>query len=60
MRNGDVIEIIYQAKNGKITQRNIRVIEAKETYVKAYCYTRRQVRIFQLGNILARRIVRSA
>lgn len=60
MRPGDIIEIIYQAKDGKLSQRHVRVIEVGETYVKAYCYSRKQVRIFQRDGILASRRIKSA
>lgn len=55
MQKGDIVEIIYQAKDGKLSQRHIRVIEAGETYVKAYCFTRRMIRIFQREGILAKK-----
>lgn len=60
MKHGDVLEIIYQAKDGRFSQRHIRIIEVGETYVKAYCYARRQVRIFQKNGILAHRRIKSA
>jgi predicted DNA-binding transcriptional regulator YafY len=60
MRRGDVLEIIYMARDGTFTKRRIRVIEYSETYVKAYCYTRRMVRIFNKDGILAHQKIRSA
>ncbi|RYL95264.1 hypothetical protein EWI07_01810 [Sporolactobacillus sp. THM7-4] len=61
MRQGDIIEIVYLTqKEGKLSQRYIRVIDDSGDYLKAYCYTRRQVRLFKKKNILAVRKVRSA
>lgn len=60
MKNGYVLLIIYQAKDGKFSKRHIRVIDEGETYVKAYCYARRQVRIFQKDGILASHRIKSA
>lgn len=60
MKTGDIIEIIYQSKSGIFTQRHIRIIEITETYIKAYCFTRRQIRIFSSIRILAMQKVRGA
>lgn len=60
MNSGDIVEIIYQDKSGKFSQRYIRIIRVTETYVKAYCFTRRQIRIFSSSQILAMRKVKSA
>lgn len=60
MKRGDILEIIYQSKSRVFSQRHIRVIEVGEMYVRAYCYSRRQVRIFSLDRILASQRVKSA
>jgi predicted DNA-binding transcriptional regulator YafY len=60
MKRGDILEIIYQSKDGKFSQRNVRIVEVGETYIKAYCYTRKQTRIFTKDGILAQRKIRSA
>jgi predicted DNA-binding transcriptional regulator YafY len=60
MKRGDVLEIIYQSKRGEFTKRNIRVIEIGDAYVKAYCYTRHMVRMFNKDGILAHQRIRSA
>lgn len=60
MQKGDIVEIIYQARDGKFSQRYIRIIEVGKTYVKAYCYTRKKIRIFRKDGILASRRIKSA
>jgi hypothetical protein len=60
MRRGDILEIIYMSKDGTFTKRRVRVIECNDTYVKAYCYTRRMVRMFNKDGILAHQRIRSA
>ncbi|MCG1020178.1 hypothetical protein [Sutcliffiella horikoshii] len=46
------IEMIYMAKNGAITQRNIMVLEVKEQSIVAFCYLRQMKRTFLLQNML--------
>ncbi|EST12029.1 hypothetical protein P343_07815 [Sporolactobacillus laevolacticus DSM 442] len=60
MKRGDILEIIYQSKKSEFYKRQVRVILVGETYVKAYCYSRKTVRIFSKDGILAQRRIRSA
>ncbi len=60
MKRDDILEIIYQSKSGVFSKRRIRVIEVGETYVKAYCYNRRMVRMFSKQGILANQRIKSA
>ena len=46
------IRIIYQKENN-ITERDIKVYEICQDEVKAYCYLRRQIRIFKKDKILS-------
>lgn len=46
------VEIIYQ-KGKEFTKRIIVVKAINETYIKAYCYTRKQARIFKIDMVLA-------
>ena len=50
---GQIVEIIYMGKKGKITQRRIEVRSVQDGMVKAYCLKQRGPRIFKLDNILA-------
>lgn len=47
-----IITIIYQ-KGGEITIRNIKVLDLDKEHVKAYCYLRKEKRIFKKENILS-------
>jgi sarcosine oxidase delta subunit len=52
LERGWIITIIYQ-KDDLITKRNIKVLSIKNNTIKAYCYLRQNVRVFQRENILA-------
>ncbi|WP_224771106.1 hypothetical protein [Metabacillus idriensis] len=52
------IEIIYLSEKGFLTQRTIIVNEINERYIKAYCFSKQQIRIFKTGNILSAAIQR--
>jgi len=60
IRAQDVLEIIYMDRNGALSQRHIRVLEAKGRLLKAYCYRRKGIRLFLVDNILAWQPVKSA
>lgn len=53
-----IITIIYQ-KGGEITIRNIKVLDLDKEHVKAYCYLRREKRVFKKQNILSAAFCRS-
>jgi hypothetical protein len=53
VENQNCIEMIYQNKDKKITQRIIRVLEIKENHIAAYCYLRMARRIFNKDCILS-------
>ena len=53
MKNGRILEIVYQAKDGTISQRDIRVLNIKGEGVLAFCYLRGMKRVFQIDQILA-------
>lgn len=52
------IEMIYMAKDGSITQRNIMVLEVNEKTVTAFCYLRQTKRTFLLQSIMSFRPMR--
>lgn len=47
------VEIIYMSKNNTFTQRKIFIKELKGSSILAYCLTRKQLRIFNLSNIMS-------
>jgi predicted DNA-binding transcriptional regulator YafY len=53
IENQQPVQMIYLSKDGKFSQRWIRVIAINEKKIKAYCYLRRKYRIFQLDQILS-------
>ncbi len=53
MNVGQTIEIIYQDKTGKITQRKIEVVGIRDDRIRATCLTTGAPRVFLVTNILA-------
>lgn len=51
-RHRDFVEIIYMDRCGILTQRRIHVISVKGGRILAYCYLRRQIRTFDVSNVL--------
>ncbi|WAA13093.1 hypothetical protein [Fervidibacillus halotolerans] len=47
------LQIIYVSKKGEFTKRIIYVKKVKETYIFAYCLTKRHYRKFSTEQILA-------
>ncbi|WP_050615355.1 WYL domain-containing protein [Bacillus testis] len=50
---GELLEMIYMAKDNAISQRKIKILQINNTYIRAYCYLKNQIRIFKLENILS-------
>ncbi|MFJ7935967.1 transcriptional regulator [Sporosarcina sp. NPDC096371] len=50
---GDILEMMYVAKDGSISKRRIKVIQVGEASFRAYCYMRKSKRTFTIDNILA-------
>lgn len=53
MSIGQTIEIVYQAKNGELTQRKIEVLGIRDGRIRATCLTTCAPRVFLISNILA-------
>ncbi|AIQ53101.1 hypothetical protein [Paenibacillus sp. FSL R7-0331] len=53
MAMGQIIEIVYLDKSGKITQRKIEVLAIRDGRIRATCLTAGAPRVFLLSNILA-------
>jgi predicted DNA-binding transcriptional regulator YafY len=60
MRPGDIVVIIYQDRLGEFTKRRIRIISASDQYIRAYCFSRRQIRLFNKNGILSQQRIKSA
>lgn len=53
MRYGQIMDIVYMAKNGEVTKRRIKVIKLYGESFQAYCFLRKTKRTFKVDNILA-------
>jgi predicted DNA-binding transcriptional regulator YafY len=53
LESGETLEMIYLSNNNEISQRKIKVIEIYAETFRAYCFTRRQPRIFKISNVLS-------
>ncbi|MFE8700454.1 hypothetical protein ACFYKX_07505 [Cytobacillus sp. FJAT-54145] len=53
LRENIVLEMIYLSNQNQITQRRIIVRENKDSSFRAFCYLRKQTRIFKKENILS-------
>ena len=53
LRLGQFVEIVYQDRDGRLTQRRIRLQSIHGDQLHAFCFTRRSIRTFRIGNILA-------
>lgn len=47
------LEMIYLNNGGQLSQRIIKVIAVTESTIKAYCYSKRQFRTFNIANVLS-------
>jgi predicted DNA-binding transcriptional regulator YafY len=54
---GQTIEIIYQDKTGKITQRKIEIIGIRADCIRANCLTTGAPRVFLASGILSWRLL---
>ncbi|MEK3868181.1 hypothetical protein MHH60_32490 [Paenibacillus sp. FSL H7-0716] len=50
---GQTVEIVYEDKTGKITQRKIEVLGIRDSRIRATCLSTRAPRVFLVSNILA-------
>lgn len=58
MHRGDIIKIIYIDRTNAISQRTVLITEIRGRVMKAYCYYRRQRRVFHIDNILGWQLIR--
>lgn len=47
------IDLIYLSEKGDFSHRTVIVNEINETHIRAFCFSRRQVRSFKISNILS-------
>lgn len=53
LENKEKIVIFYIDQKNNVTQRQIRVVSMNDNLIAAYCFWRKQVRTFNLDNILS-------
>ena len=53
LRENIPLEMIYLSNHNQITQRKIIVKQHAASSIRAYCYLRKQTRIFKIENILS-------
>ena len=56
----EIIQIIYQAKNGEFSQRYVTVRSVNDTHAICYCHSKKQRRMFKLENILSAAPIRKS
>ncbi|MFC5587530.1 transcriptional regulator [Sporosarcina soli] len=47
------LDMVYLAKDGRVTKRRVKVIQVGEESIRAYCYLRKSKRTFTIDNVLA-------
>lgn len=50
---GQQVTMIYMAKEGSLTKRQVKIERINEASVTGYCYLRKQLRTFRMDRILA-------
>lgn len=53
LRYGDILEVMYEAKDGSISKRKIRVLNIHGNTFTAYCFLRNSKRTFLIDHVLA-------
>lgn len=50
---GQLLDMVYMAKDGSISQRRIKVLQVGDVSFRAYCFTKESKRTFTIDNVLA-------
>ncbi|MEK4025760.1 transcriptional regulator [Sporosarcina sp. FSL W7-1283] len=53
VRFGEVLEVMYLAKDGSISKRKVKVLQVGDNSFRAYCFLRKSKRTFLIDNVLA-------
>lgn len=53
MNYHEILDMVYIANDGEISQRRIRVFEVSSESFRAYCFFRGSNRTFNINNVLA-------
>jgi hypothetical protein len=49
---GKVVQLIYIDRNNRVSIRDVKVLTVKEGRLKAYCFTARAPRIFDINRVV--------
>ena len=50
---GELLDMMYMSRDGKVSKRRIKVIQVGESSFRAYCHLRKSKRTFIIDNVLA-------
>jgi predicted DNA-binding transcriptional regulator YafY len=53
MKYNQELDMMYQAKDGSVSKRRIKVLRVGDASFKAYCYLREFKRTFRIDSVLA-------
>nr|WP_264989143.1 transcriptional regulator [Lysinibacillus sp. KH24] len=53
MQRGQLVHMMYMAKDGKISKRRVKVVKIAGDMFQAFCFERRAKRTFITSNVLA-------
>lgn len=53
MEFGQIVDVMYMAKNGEVTKRRLKIIKMQGESFQAYCFLRKTKRTFLIDNVLA-------
>lgn len=53
MEYGEILDMMYMAKDNTISKRRINVLQVGEVSFRAYCHLRKSKRTFTIDNVLA-------
>jgi len=53
MQRNQLLNMMYMAKDGKVSKRRIKIIKIVGGSFQAYCFTRQAKRTFMIDNVLA-------
>lgn len=53
VRYGEILDMMYMAKDGSVSKRRIKVLQVGEVSFRAYCHLRKSNRTFTVDNVLA-------
>lgn len=53
LQRGQIVDVMYMAKNGEVSKRRLKVIKIHGETFQAYCFLRNTKSTFKMDNVLA-------